>query len=42
MNTVLDPVWPWSHLWDVLQRVPASVRLVAALAALARACCFPP
>jgi uncharacterized membrane protein len=35
VNVILDPVWPWSYLWEVLGRVPHSILLVALLAALA-------
>ena len=35
MSVVVDPVWPWSYLADVLGRVPPSMALVALLAALA-------
>lgn len=35
MNVVFDPVWPWSHLGEVLLEVPDAVRIVALMAALA-------
>jgi uncharacterized membrane protein len=35
MSTKLDPVWPWSRLWEVLLQVPPSIRILAGLAALA-------
>ena len=35
MNLILDPVYPWSYLWEVLSRVQPAMRLVALLAALA-------
>jgi uncharacterized membrane protein len=34
MNVILDPVWPWSRLWDVLLQVAPAVRVFACLAAL--------
>lgn len=33
MNLTLDPVWPWSRLWDVLLAVPVAERVLALLAA---------
>ncbi|MFO0840982.1 MAG: hypothetical protein U0797_01105 [Gemmataceae bacterium] len=35
MSLVLDPVWPWSRLWEALQQVPPALRVVAAMAAAA-------
>ncbi len=35
MNVVLEPVWPWSRLWDILVQVSPSVRVLALMAALA-------
>src|SRR5262249_47515046 len=35
MTPILDPVWPWSWVWEILQQVPAGPRLLALLAALA-------
>jgi uncharacterized membrane protein len=35
MTPILDPVWPWSYLWEVLLQIPAAMRIVAAVAALA-------
>jgi uncharacterized membrane protein len=32
---VLDPVWPWSRLWEALQEVPPALRVVAGMAAAA-------
>ncbi len=34
MNTILDPVWPWSRLWDVLLQVPGPIRGLGVLAVL--------
>ncbi len=35
MSVLLDPVWPWSRLWEVLLQVPPAIRVVAAAAAAA-------
>ena len=35
MTPILDPVWPWSRLWEVLQQVPPAMRFIAGVAALA-------
>ncbi|MFO0877826.1 MAG: glutamine amidotransferase [Gemmataceae bacterium] len=34
MNYVLDPVWPWSRLWEVVSQISPAVQGVAVLAAL--------
>jgi uncharacterized membrane protein len=34
MNLILDPVWPWSRLWEVLLQVPPVIQGIAGLAAL--------
>jgi uncharacterized membrane protein len=38
MSPLLDPVWPWSRLWDMLLQVSPAIRVLAALAAIA---CLP-
>ena len=35
MSVLLDPIWPWSSLWDVLGRVPGPILLVALVGAVA-------
>jgi hypothetical protein len=35
MSPLLDPVWPWSRLWDLLLQTPPSVRALALMAAVA-------
>jgi uncharacterized membrane protein len=34
MNVILDPVWPWSRLWEVLLQLPPAIQFAAGVAAL--------
>jgi uncharacterized membrane protein len=34
MSIILDPVWPWSRLWEILLQVPSAIQIVAGMAAV--------
>ncbi|MFI4983332.1 MAG: hypothetical protein ACHQIO_23515, partial [Nevskiales bacterium] len=34
MSIILDPVWPWSRLWEILLQVPSAIQIIAGMAAV--------